>query len=74
MPSNVHHQFEICKRGPQDMNCRLGISERQGEARGAARAEAHGPGPRDEAECADRVHQPHSPPHVQTLSEGDNRA
>ena len=59
--------LEYAKEG---LKISFGISERQGEARGAARAEAHGPGPRDEAECADRVHQPHSPPHVQTLSEG----
>ena len=50
----------------------LRISERQGEARGAALSEAHGSGHRDEAGRADRVHKLRTPPHVQELSEGDD--
>ena len=47
------------------------FSERQGEAAGSARAEAHGPGPRDQAGRADRLHHLHPPPHVRGLGKGD---
>ena len=47
------------------------FSERQGEAAGSSRAEAHGPGPRDQAGRADRLHHLHPPPHVRGLGKGD---
>ena len=71
MPSNVHHSFGTYVKEGLKIYCSLGISERQGEAAGSARAEAHGPGPRDKAGRADRLHHLHPPPHVRSLGKGD---